>query len=45
MNSTNEYYREKIQDWEIVEFEVRVREVRQLIDIVDKKKIFELLKK
>ena len=45
MNSTSEYYRGKIQDWEIVEFEVRVKEVKQLIDIIDKKKIFELLKK
>jgi hypothetical protein len=45
MNSTSEYYREKIQDWEFVEYEVCVKEVRQLIDVVDKKKIFELLKK
>ena len=45
MNSTSEYYRGKIQDWEVVEFEVRVKEVKQLIDIIDKKKIFELLKK
>lgn len=45
MNSTSDYYREKIQDWEIVEFEVRVKEVKQLIDVIDKKKIFELLKK
>lgn len=45
MNSTSEYYREKIHDWEIVEFEVRVKEVKQLIDVIDKKKIFELLKK
>lgn len=45
MNSTSEYYRGKIQDWEVVEFEVHVKEVKQLIDIIDKKKIFELLKK
>ena len=45
MNSTSEYYRGKIQDWEVVEFEVRVKEVKRLIDIIDKKKIFELLKK
>ena len=45
MNSTSEYYRGKIQDWEIVEFEVRVKEVKQLVDIVDKKKIWDLLKK
>lgn len=45
INSTSEYMRMKIHDWEIVEFEVRVKEVRQLVDVVDKKKIFELLKK
>ena len=45
MNSTSDYYRGKIQDWEFVEYEVTVKEVKQLIDVVDKKKIFELLKK
>ena len=45
MNSTNEYYREKIQAWEVVEFEVRVREVRQLIDIVKPERVWNLLKK
>jgi hypothetical protein len=45
MNSTSDYYRQQIQDWEIVEFEVRVREVRQLIDVVDPKKVWDLLKK
>ena len=45
MNSHSEYHRLQIQDWEIVEFEVHVKEVRQLIDVVDKKKIWELLKK
>ena len=45
MNSTSEYYRSKINDWEIVEFEVRVKEVKQLIDVVDPKKVWDLLKK
>jgi hypothetical protein len=45
MNSTSDYYRQQIQDWEIVEYEVRVREVKQLIDVVDPKKIWALLKK
>lgn len=45
LNSHSEYHREKIQDWEIVEFEVRVREVRQLYEVIDPKKIVELLKK
>ena len=45
MNSYSEYTREKVKDWEIVEYEVRVREVKQLIDIVDPKKVWDLLKK
>lgn len=44
MNSSSEYTRKEVQDWEFVEFEVTVKEVKQLFDIVDKKKIFELLK-
>lgn len=45
MNSTSDYYRAKLQDFEIVEYEVRVKEVKQLIDIVDPKKVWDLLKK
>jgi hypothetical protein len=45
MNSRSEWARSQLADWEIVEFEVQVKEVRQLIDIVDKKKIWDLLKK
>lgn len=45
MNSYYDYQREKIQDWEIVEYEVRVKEVKQLVDIVDPKKVWELLKR
>ena len=45
MNSSNDYYRGKLQDWEIVEFEVQVKEVKQLIDVIDPKKVWELLKK
>lgn len=45
MNSSSEYYRGKLQDFEIVEFEVRVKEVKQLIDVVDPKKVWNLLKK
>jgi hypothetical protein len=44
MNSSSEYTRKEVQDWEFVEFEVTVKEVKQLFDVVDKKKIFELLK-
>jgi len=45
MNSYSEYQRAKLQDFEIVEYEVRVKEVKQLIDIVDPKKVWDLLKK
>ena len=45
MNSHSEYTRAEVRDWEVVEFEVTVKEVKQLIDVIDKKKIFELLKK
>jgi len=45
MNSYNDYTRKQVQDWEVVEFEVRVKEVKQLIDVIDPKKIWDLLKK
>lgn len=45
MNSTSDYHRGQIQDWEIVEYEVRVKEVKQLIDIVKPEKVWNLLKK
>ena len=45
MNSYSDYTREKVRDWEIVEYEVRVKEVKQLADVIDPKKIFELLKR
>lgn len=45
MNSSSEWARAELDNWEIVEFEVQVKQVKQLIDIVDKKKIWDLLKK
>ena len=45
MNSQNEWYRRQLDDWEFVEYEVLEREVRQLIDVVDKKKVWEILKR
>jgi hypothetical protein len=47
-NKMNSYYdsvRGEIQDWEIVEFEVRVKEVKQLHEIVKPEKVWDLLKK
>lgn len=45
MNSHYDSIRDQVQDWEFVEYEVRVREVKQLFDVVDKKKVWEMLKK
>lgn len=45
MNSYSDYSRQEVQDWEFVEYEVTVKEVKQLFDVVDKKKVWELLKK
>jgi hypothetical protein len=45
MNSQNEWYRRQVDDWEYVEYEVLEREVRQLVDVVDKKKVWEILKR
>ena len=45
MNSHSDYTRKQVQDWEIVEYEVRVREVKQLIDVVKPEKVWEMLKK
>ena len=45
MNAHNAYFRDQLQDWEFVEYEVREREVKQLIDVVDKKKVWEILKR
>jgi hypothetical protein len=45
MNSHSEYVRSKVKDWEIVEYEVSVKSVKHLADVIDPKKIFELLGK
>lgn len=45
MNSYFDNVRGEIQDWEIVEFEVRVKEVKQLHEIVKPERVWELLKK
>lgn len=44
MNSTSTYRRQMVEDWEFVEFEVKEKEVRTLFDIVDKRKVWDLLK-
>ena len=45
MNNRSDWARDELQKWEFVEYEVVEREVRQLIDVVDKKKVWEILKR
>lgn len=45
MNSNYDSIRDQVHDWEFVEYEVTVKEVKQLFDVVDKKKVWEMLKK
>lgn len=45
MNSHYDSIRDQIHDWEFVEYEVTVKEVKDLFAIVDKKKVWELLQK
>lgn len=45
LNSHSDYSRREIDDWEIVEYEVKVKEVKQLIDVIKPEKVFELLKR
>ena len=45
MNYDSDWARKELQNWEFVEYEVVEREVKQLIDVVDKKKIWEILKR
>jgi hypothetical protein len=45
MNSYSDYARKQVQDWEFVEYEVSVKEVRQLHEVVDPKKVWEMLQK
>jgi hypothetical protein len=41
----NSRFRQEIHDWDIVEFEVKEVAVKHLADVIDPKKIFELLGK
>ena len=45
MNSYYDSVRDEVQDWEFVEYEVTVKEVKQLIDVVKPEKVWEMLKK
>lgn len=41
----SDYLRDRIHDWEIVEYEVLVRAVRRVDEVIDPKKLFDLLRK
>lgn len=41
----NRYVTNELQDWEIVEFEVSVKDVKQLHEIVKPERVMDLLKK
>ena len=45
MNSYSDRSRAEVQDWEFVEYEVTIKEVKQLIDVVKPEKVWELLKR
>jgi hypothetical protein len=46
MNSVHSgWAQNELSDWDIVEYEVRIKEVKHLADVIDPKKIFELLGK
>ena len=45
MNIRSDWARNELENWEFVEYEVVEREVKQLIDVVDKKKVWEILKR
>ena len=45
INSYSEHTRRDLNDWEVVELEMRVADIKQLIDVMDPKKVWEMLKK
>lgn len=45
LNTGSEYLRSKLDDWEIVEYEVRVKEVKQLHEVVRPERVFDILKR
>ena len=45
LNSYSEYSRRSTEDWEIVEFEVVVKEVKQLHEIIKPERLVDLLKR
>lgn len=44
INSHSDYYRGKIADWEIVEYEVKVKEVKQLHEVITAQRMMDYIK-
>jgi hypothetical protein len=44
MNNYSDRARAEVFDWEIVEFEVTVKEIKQLIDVIKPERVWDLLK-
>lgn len=44
INSSSDYYRGKIADWEIVEYEVKVKEVKQLHEVITAQRMMDYIK-
>ena len=44
INSHSDYMRGKIADWEIVEFEVKVKEVKQLHEVITAQRMMDYIK-
>ena len=44
INSSSDYMRGKIADWEIVEFEVKVKEVKQLHEVITAQRMMDYIK-
>lgn len=45
LNSYSEYSRRSTEDWEIVEYEVVVKEVKQLHEVIKPERLVDLLKR
>lgn len=45
INSYSDYHRNQIANWEIVEFEVRVKEVKQLHEVITAQRMMDYIKK
>lgn len=45
LNTRSEHLRSNLDDWEIVEYEVRVKAVKQLHEVVRPEQVFDILKR